>query len=68
MPTRKNRKWIPCCSQLPDDGVVVDTRLMFEDGWHEDRQLMCMNHKWFTPSGNGPVKEPTKWKYKREPS
>lgn len=68
MPTRKNRKWIPCCSQLPVDGIVVDTRLMLDDGWYEDRQLICLDGQWYTSKGIGPVKAPTKWKYKREPS
>lgn len=68
MPIRKNRKWIPCSSQVPNEGVIVDTRLSHPDGWYDDRPMFYLHGEWYRERGATPVTSPTFWKYKREKS
>lgn len=61
-------EWIACESLLPDEGVIVETRISDHHGVRNVQPLKRMGRLWFTPDGDTPGGEmyvyyvPTHWR------
>jgi len=61
-------EWIPVSEQLPDSGVVVDTKIDDKDGLRNEQQLVRENNLWFFPDYAMYVYYwPTHWRPSQEP-
>lgn len=55
--------WIACADQLPDDGIVVLTKIDDKDGCRNEQPLQLHKRLWFFPDMSMYVYyEPTHWK------
>lgn len=43
--------WIECSQQLPDDGIVVETKIDDEKGCRNEQTLKRSGTLWFHPHG-----------------
>jgi len=55
--------WIPCAVRLPENGVVVDTKIDDGRGVRNEGTLKRRDRLWFMPDGSMYVYyEPTHWR------
>ena len=56
--------WIPCHERLPDNFVVVETKIDDSDGLRNKTTLKRIRGLWFLPDGSMYVYyTPTHWRY-----
>lgn len=56
-------EWISCKASLPDDGIVVDTKIDDEKGARNEAPLKRQGNLWFFADGSMYVYyTPTHWK------
>jgi hypothetical protein len=56
-------KWISCTRLLPENGIVVETKIDDGKGCRNEGKLKRNNALWFTPDGETYVYyEPTHWR------
>lgn len=56
-------EWIACSKVLPDNGLVVETKIDDENGPRNQQRLKRENRLWFVPDGSMYVYyTPTHWR------
>lgn len=56
--------WIRCDGRLPDDGVVVETKIDDADGCRNEQSLKRQGRLWFFPDDSMYAYfKPTHWRY-----
>ena len=63
--TQSERAWISTGDSLPNDGLVVNTKIDDDKGVRNEQPLMRIGNLWFYPDGSMYVYyRPTHWQYR----
>lgn len=59
-----DKAWVACTDRLPDDGLVVMTKIDDEKGIRCEQELKRQHNLWFFPDGSMYVYyTPTHWRH-----